>query len=214
MRTSEIGVEDDPAFLGKTCSELDVLDRRMGIPVGVESADVVEHGVPHGSEAGPERADISRRALVNGVVEQVAKPGHDLARSDEVVVGADDSDEVVIQSECLANPRKDVGLDNDVRVDEDDDIGLRLEDARVAGLRRSGAARRADNDDLGGRIVRCRDRSEAAVKGGRIVGRRDNDGERGRQVGQRCVSARTSSRRSSTGSLNVTSSTTSWNGSI
>ncbi len=99
-------------------------------------------------------------------------------------------------------------MDEDVRVDEEDDVGGRLRDAAVAGRGRAGAGRVGDDDELVGRVVGRADRGEAAVERRRPVGRRDHHRERGGGHGQRWVSARISSRRSSTGSLNVTSSLT------
>ena len=69
-------VEEDPALPGQPATELDVLDRRVRVAVRVEPSGGVEARAPHGPDAGPERLHVTRRALVDDVVEQVAERRH------------------------------------------------------------------------------------------------------------------------------------------
>ena len=67
---------------------------------------------------------------MDDVVEKVAERRHRAPGRDGVVVRPEDPDEALIARERLSHPGQDVRVDEHVRVDEQDDVGVRLREAR------------------------------------------------------------------------------------
>ena len=161
--------------------ELDVLDRRLRVPRGVEAARVGEDLASHGSEPRPERLGRARRPRVHVVVEQVAEARDEPGRLRPVVVGAEDGRDRRV-GERGADPRERVGGDEHVRVDEDEDVAAGARGAVVSRRRRPRPARLGDHDQLLRRVGRRSDRRQTTVERRRRVGRGDDDGERGHEA--------------------------------
>jgi hypothetical protein len=85
------------------------------------------------------------------VVEKVPEVGHDAPGPRIVVVGAEHCSEALIIVEGTANPGERVGVNLDVRVDEDKDIAARLPRAEIARARRTETVGPVDDDQLLGR---------------------------------------------------------------
>src|SRR6478672_3513369 len=117
MGSLQSRVEPDPPERSEPPTELDVLDRRPGIPLLVESSRRHEGAPADGADARPERAQLTRRATVDGVVEEIAERGHGADRHDRVVVGAEERNEAGVTRERLADPGEGIAVDEHVRVD-------------------------------------------------------------------------------------------------
>ena len=111
------------------------------------------------------------------VVQEVAKARDGVRRRGAVVVGAEDGVELRVALERLAQAAQRVGMDLDVGVDEDDDLAGRC--ARRPALRAAAGPlpRRRAHDLDGMRLVRARQRGEAARAAWRVVGGGDDDGQ-------------------------------------
>ena len=152
-------------------AQLDVLDgRRAEAPV-VEAVDLDEGVAPHRPQAGPEGGRDATRALVDVVVEHVPKGRHRPVQRGQVVVGAEDRDQLGLRLERGPDPGEHVGVHQHVRIDEHEDRSLRPRGARIARGGWAHARRRVDHDHLVGRVVGGEDRVHAAIHRGRAVGR-------------------------------------------
>ena len=116
---------------------------------------------------------------MDGVVEEVAEGGHRSLGRDGVVVGAEEGDELRVARERRADAGEGVTVDEDVRVDEDDELGRRSPHPGVASHGRAGAGRLGDDDDLVGRHVGREDGVEAGPEREGGVGGGDHHRERG-----------------------------------
>jgi hypothetical protein len=144
---AQIGVEPDPRpAVGQPHPQLDVLHHRRAVGLGVEAAGGHERVTAHRAEPRPERARIARRALVHVVVQQVAEARHGAVRRRVVVIGAEHRGQLGIGGERRADPVERIGVDLNVRVDEDEDLAAREPGAGVAGRR--GAVALGDDQDL------------------------------------------------------------------
>ncbi len=172
-------VEQDPVAVGcEAHPELDVLDGGPREAQLVESASGKERLASHGSEARPERRRATRASLVYVVMEKVAEGGNGTVGLRSIVVRAEDRREPAILLERPADACEHIGMDLDVRVDEHEDIARGLSRAPVASARRPAVRRLTHDDRFLGRIGRGPNRREAPCQRGRIVGRRNDDGER------------------------------------
>ncbi len=185
MAAADRRVEEQP---GPPCvqphTQLDVLDARLRVALGVEAAGGDELGAPHGSQAGPERLGLTGRAGVDVVMEQVAKARGEAGRRRVVVVGAEDRDQVGGEEVPLDSPEG-VLVHLDVGIDEDDHIGFGLVSAGVAGRGGAAVGRVADDDQLVRRSLARLDRGQAArQRGGPVGGRHDRRNRRGVRRGE------------------------------
>ena len=140
----------------------------------VESPGGVEGGPADRPEAGPEGADAARRRVMDVMVEQVAKSGDRPGRLRIVVVRAKQGGQPRVRLEFRADAGERIGVHDDIRIDEHEQLMARPLGPKVACRRGYRAGRPIDDDELLGRIVRLSDRRHAAVQRRRPVGRRDD----------------------------------------
>jgi hypothetical protein len=177
MRAPEVRVEHESSLAREPAAELDVLDRCVRVPVRVEPACRPERIDADGAEAGPEGDRVARGALVDHVVEEVAKARDRAAREDTVVVRPEDADERRVTGERGADARERIGVHENVRVDEDDDVGGHPLRALVPRRRRPDLGRARHDDDLLGRLGGVADGLEAAPERRMAVRGRDDDAQ-------------------------------------
>src|SRR5206468_6471750 len=116
--------KDSPAVGHQAHPEIDVFDARLGEASLVEAAGREKHVAPESSEAAPEGAGAPLCPLMHVMVEQVPETRDQRFAFRLVVVGAEHADKIRIVSKDLTDPREDVGVDLDVRVDEHENLSL------------------------------------------------------------------------------------------
>ena len=119
-----------PPPLESLRAEVDVLDRRKRIALGIEPAGGAKRVRADRPEPGPERRRLAGALLVDVVVQEVPKLRDDARIGRHVVVGAEDRRQRRIRLERRADAGERVGVREHVRVDEDDDVTGRVLDAR------------------------------------------------------------------------------------
>ena len=127
---------DRMAPLPQPHAQLDVLDRRLGIAFGVEAADAPERVGTNGAAPGPEGL---RRALGADVVvamREVLVLREEVRRCRELVVGAEHRRGPGPRERVPEHARR-VGVHDDVRVDEPEDVAPGDLGAAVAGAARA-----------------------------------------------------------------------------
>ena len=138
------GVEHEPSLAREPAAELDVLDRRARVALGVEPADRARRRrvrtAPRPAQKVPA---VAGRALVHRVVQQVAEPGHDPVGDDEVVVRAEHGHQAGVGGERRTDPRERIRVHEHVGVDEHDDVPRRPVGAGVPRRGGAGAGRRS-----------------------------------------------------------------------
>jgi len=165
VRALDRRVEPDrPARRREPHSELDVLDRRLGVARRVETALRLERRLPDGAEPGPERRGFPRGGLVDVMVEQISEARDHPAGCRGVVVGAEEHVEAVVIRERPPDPGERVAVDDDVGVDEHEHVSPGPLRALVPRGRRPRGGRPVDDDHLvrrlGGRLDRGETRGE------------------------------------------------------
>ncbi len=175
MRSEDRRVEDDLlARSSEADAQVDVLEPE---PLRIESTDRFERFAAHRAEAGPEGADGAGRSLMDVVVQQIAEARDDSRSAWGVIVGAEDGGRLRPRLEQRAQATDRIGMHDDVRVDEDEDVAggdRRALVAREAGAR---AGSGLDDDDLGRCVVRRPDRREAGRERLRVVCRGNDQRE-------------------------------------
>ena len=152
-------IEPEPASGHRQpVTQLDVLDRRVGVPGAVEAADLQEVCSAHGPEPAPERlagpAAVwctwwwSRLRNIETVPRAVGR----------VVVGAVQRRELRVVREGRPDPTEGVRVHLDVGIDEDEHVPGCPAGAGVAGIRCGEGGGSVDDDDLVGGIRRRRQR--------------------------------------------------------
>ena len=158
MRAEQERIEPDLADARKSDSELDVLDRRRSVPLGIEAPDIEEHVTADGAETRPERRRTTRGLLVDVMVQEVAKARNGARRLGRVVVRAKDGDQLRRVLEREPDPFERIGVHQHVGVDEDEDVAACTVRTVVSGGRRSRELALVDDDDFlrrGVRIANC-----------------------------------------------------------
>ena len=153
---------DPRSARGEPQAELEVLDGRRRVAVGVEAAGGEEGLTPDRAETGPERLRRPRSLLVHVVVEEVAEARHERGVGGVVVVGAEERVEARVGGEGRADAREGVAVRLHVGVDEQEDVAGRAAGTLVPGGSRPGRRGRIDDDHLLRRLVGGSDRGQAA----------------------------------------------------
>ena len=149
VRSLDAWIERDaPPGSAETCTEVDVFDRGVRKAAFVEAVDAEEGIAPYGAKARPEGRGATRTGLMDVVMQQVAKVGHDAALSRIVVVRAEDRGQVGLGLERPPDPHERVRVHLDVGVDEDENLPARTLRAVVARAGRSATRGLVDDDDL------------------------------------------------------------------
>lgn len=194
----DLGIEGDAvAGAAEAMAEGDVFDGGAAVAL-VEAAEAGEDVAADGAAAGPEGAGVAAGALVHEVVEEVFVLADEAGGFGFVVVGADEGGEAGVVVEAGLDAAQGAGVEADVGVDEDEEIGFGEGGAAVAG---GGGAHAAgsvddggagaagdfggvvggavvDDDALGGLEAGVSEGGEAARQRARVVKDRDNDGDR------------------------------------
>ena len=165
------------ACFAEAATQVDVLDRRVGIALLIEASRRRERRTPHRPEPGPEGVGRPRARLVHVVVQEVAEDRHGAACARHVVVGAEDRVELRARREYLTDLRERARVDLDVGVDEHEHLAGRARRTCVAGSCGGQGPRRLDDDDLVRRVVRRVDRAQATGERLRSIGRGDDHGQ-------------------------------------
>ena len=109
------------------------------------------------------------------MVQEVPKRGNGAGGGDVVVVGAEDGHQISVLGECGADAGEGVGVDEYIRVDEDDNVRPDVGDAQVPSRCWAKTGRGRDHHNLFWRCVGGADRREAAIERRRCIRRRDDD---------------------------------------
>ena len=158
MRAEQERVEPDLADARKTDAELDVLDRRRSVPLGIEPPDIEERVAADGAETRPERRRTTRGLLVHVMVQEVAEARNGARRLGRVVVRAEHGDQLRGALERAPDPLERIGVRQHVGVDEDEDVAGCTVRTVVSGGGRSRELALVDDDDFlrrGVRIANC-----------------------------------------------------------
>ena len=160
VRAEQEWIEPDLADGRQTSAELDVLDRRGWVPLGIEPSDAEERVATDGAETRPERRRRTCGLLVHVMVQEVAKARNGARRLGRVVVRAEDGDQAR-GLERAPDPLERVGVRQHVGVDEDENVTACA--ARTV-VPRGGRPRELaliDDDDFLRRVVRLANRLQA-----------------------------------------------------
>ena len=185
MRAEQEWIEPDLADARQTSAELDVLDRRGWVPLGIEPADAEERVATNGAETRPERRRRTRGLLVHVMVQEVAKARNDARRLGRVVVRAEDGDQLR-GLERAADPLERIGVRQHVGVDEDEHVTSCAVRTVVAGGRWPRELALVDDDDFLRRVVRLANRLQAPRERVWAIGGGD-DGRQRRAAGHTVI---------------------------
>ena len=127
---------------GDPIAELEVLDRRSTVELGVEAAgpeEDVAADQPAAGPEGPRGPDVvdERAELVDVVVQQVPEPADQARGGRSVVVGAEEAGEAGVDLEPGHGPGDGLGVDGDVGVEEEDHRALGGQGTEVPGRGRA-----------------------------------------------------------------------------
>jgi hypothetical protein len=98
------------------------------------------------------------------VVEEVAKARDQTGASGLVVVRAEHRDELRVGGEVATNTTEGIGVNGDIRIDENEDVAARSLSAEVSRPGRAKGGRLVDDDQLVRNVSRAFDRPDACVE--------------------------------------------------